>query len=269
MLKLVQISGFLAMLAMATQQANAQTSTTLDANSGYKVEVRVEEEAFTGEAYKAFSTDKCTPFAIQHGIGVYKNDDVKKPSPPKQVEKPKDKTTGGSLSDLVEDVSELDAVLSAIEKVGTRVWKIIEANRPVVNVESKVANALPRDVDCWMDLENWQMPKSYKYNVTYKNLFGVEVVNFTFRVVYTYGASYNGHGKFLSNVSVHPANLDVVWGYTFNSKVEVQRLINLGTKEDPVAGMEMKLSWQISTPMKDTQESQNFFVTGNGEIKQN
>ena len=119
-----------------------------------------------------------------------------------------------------------------------------------------------------MDLESWKVPKVYRYNVVYTNLFGVDVVNFTFRVVYSYGGSYEGRGRYLANVSVHPAELDVLWGYTFNSKVEVQRLLNLGTKQDPVAGMEMKLSWQVSTPIKDSQQTKIFFVTGNGEVTQ-
>ena len=197
----------------------------------------------------------------------YEREDQSRSKDKKQVpRKPSDKDS--DLGDLAEDLSTLDEVLTAIEKIGTRIWKLVEANRPVVHVESKVANALPRNVSCWMDLENWKVPKVYKYNVTYKNLFGAEVVNFTFRVIYTYGASYEGRGKYLSNVSVHPAELDLLWGYTFNSKVEVQRIINLGTKEEPVAGMEMKLIWQVSTPLKDSQQSKIFFITGAGEVSQ-
>lgn len=254
MFKLLKVSAFLGLVVFAADQAKADV---IDALSNLKVKVTVEEEPFTGEAYSLFSTDECSAFAIQQT----------RPMGQKQIPP---KSSSGTISDLkglVEDLVDLDNILNGIEKIGARVWRIIEANRPVVSTQSQVANALPKNVSCWMDLENWQVPKSYKYNVKYSNLFGMDVVNFTFRVLYTYGASYMGRGQYLSNVSVHPAELDVMWGYTFNSKVIVERLINLGTKENPVAGMEMKLTWQISTPMKDSQQTETFFVSGNGEFK--
>lgn len=271
MSKLLQFSAILIATAITSFTASADV---VDKLSDLKVTVKIEEEPFAGEAYSVFTTDKCSAFAIQQAPDDTMIDPMEKPKQ-RPVQKPPTQKPGPSLgqgeaaSDLVKDLTDLDTVLTAIEKIGTRIWTIIERNRPVVSVESKVANALPKNVDCWMDLENWQMPKSYKYNVKYTNLFGMDVVNYTFRIVYTYGASYEGRGKYLSNVSVHPANLDVAWGYTFNSKVEVQRLINLGSKEDPIAGMDMKLWWQISTPIKDSQATESFFVTGHGEIHRN
>lgn len=300
MSKLPKFSAFLAAAAMTSNVAIANTTQpNINSLSDITVEMKVTEEEFTGPSVSLFDTDDCSAFAIQSDPGakalnnIYGYDsgyDYDFPGfpqfpPKKDKEKEKkrteerdqkDKTAKpkkpiereSDIGELAEDLSALDEVLTAIEKIGTRVWKIIEANRPVVHVESKVAHALPRNVSCWMDLENWKVPKVYRYNVTYKNYFGMEVVNFTFRVIYTYGANYEGRGQYLANVSVHPAELDVLWGYTFNSKVEVQRIINLGTKAEPVAGMEMKLAWQISTPMKDSQQTKIFFVTGKGEVSQ-
>lgn len=301
MSKLSMFSAFLVAVSMTSNAAQADVKSTIDSLSDLKMEMTVTEEEFAGQAISLFDTDDCSAFAIQgdqqrSDVFGYENGyDYDFPGfpqfPPKKKEKPKKrvdndddensprerarKTTprkpsdrDSDLGDLAEDVSTLDEVLTAIEKIGTRIWKLVEANRPVVHVESKVANALPRNVSCWMDLENWKTPKVYRYNVKYTNLFGADVVNFTFRVIYTYGASYEGRGKYLSNVSVHPAELDVLWGYTFNSKIEVQRIVNLGTKEEPVAGMEMKLIWQVSTPIKDSQQSKIFFITGAGEVSQ-
>ncbi len=252
MTKILQFSAFLTAIALTSYGASADVSKVVDKISDLAVTVKITEEPLIGEAFSLFQTDKCSAFAIQH-------------LPEDYMTSPMDT----SPADLLKGLSDLDNILTAIEKVGTRIWNIIERNRPVVHAESKIANALPKNVDCWMDLENWQMPKSFKYNVKYTNFFGIDVVDYTFRIVYTYGASYMGHGKYLSNVSVHPAELNVAWGYTFNSKVEIQRLINLGTKEDPIAGMDMKLWWQISTPIKDSQSTESFFVTGRGEIQRN
>lgn len=296
MLKLSKFSAFLVAVAMSSNVAKAELNPSIASLSDLTMDIKVTEEEFTGNAINLFDTDDCSAFAIQESpnSSVYGYEDgydydfpgFPQFPPPKKSKKsadkgdqqkdkgkqvprkPTDKDKGSDLDEWAEDISTLDEVLTAIEKIGTRIWKLIEANRPVVSVESKVANALPRNVTCWMDLENWKVPKVYKYNVTYKNVFGAEVVNFTFRVIYTYGASYEGRGKYLSNVSVHPAELNVLWGYTFNSKVEVQRIVNIGTKQDPIAGMEMKLNWQISTPIKDSTNSKIFFITANGEVSQ-
>ena len=261
------LAALVAMVSVTPYYAAANQ--VVDTLSDLKVTVTVQEEPFTGPAFQLFATDDCSAFATQrHPIDIMMGQQrppVKQAPKPPPPPLPKKSEEGG----LLEDLDLADQVLDGMIKIGAKIWKIIEANKPVVNVETKVAHALPFNVKCWMDLENWQMPKSYKYNVKYTNLFGIDVVNFTFRVLYTYGATYDGHGQYLSNVSIHPAELDVAWGYTFNSKVETGRLINLGTKLDPVAGMELKLNWQIATPLKDSQSSEIFFVTGRGEIQRN
>ena len=54
--------------------------------------------------------------------------------------------------------------------------------------------------------------KSDFYEVSYKNLFNLEVVNLRVRLQYTYGGSENGRGKYLANVSLVPAEINETWG---------------------------------------------------------
>src|SRR5690348_8485572 len=37
--------------------------------------------------------------------------------------------------------------------IGEKIWKIIEAGKPVVTTTTPVVSALPRGVECWSDLE--------------------------------------------------------------------------------------------------------------------
>lgn len=157
--------------------------------------------------------------------------------------------------------------LSQIISVGERVWAIVQANHPVVTVNTPVAHALPRGVECWADLERWQAPRARLYEVTYQNGFGTNVVHFRFRLQYTYGGGKDGRGRYLANVAVIPADLDVLWGYTFDANVEVGQAVNLGTHDDPVAGLGLNVKWNVKTVLKDSSSSMNFFVQGDGIAK--
>lgn len=156
-----------------------------------------------------------------------------------------------------------------IEKIinlGEKIWKIIEANRPVVDSPTKSASALPNTVKSGIELENWQLPKARAYRISYTNWYGLTVVDYTFRIVYTYGGSLDGTGKYLNNISVVPSNLEVSWGYSFKSEVEVADPVNLGTKTNPVAGVELRVIWKVDTVMKHQTKSLDLFIEGDGKM---
>jgi len=148
--------------------------------------------------------------------------------------------------------------------IGEKVWEIVQAGKPVVHLVTPVAHALPRGMECWFDLERWRAPRTQTYEVIYKNGFGIEVVKFRFRLHYTYGGGKGERGQYLANVSVLPAELNVSWGYNFDAKVEVQPAINMGTSENPMAGLELNVHWTVKTVIKESINSFHFFVQGNG-----
>jgi len=49
--------------------------------------------------------------------------------------------------------------IGTVLKVGQVAWQIIEKNQPVIDVTPNSANALPKGVRCWQDLEGWQRPR--------------------------------------------------------------------------------------------------------------
>lgn len=151
-----------------------------------------------------------------------------------------------------------------IVAIGEKVWEIVQANKPVVNIETPVAHALPRGLECWSDLEHWQAPRTQSYEVVYKNGFGMEVVKFRFRLHFTYGGGKAELGQYLANVTVLPSEVNVMWGYTFNARVEVAQAVNLGSHANPIAGLEMNVRWNTKTVLKETDNSFHFFVQGDG-----
>lgn len=164
---------------------------------------------------------------------------------------------------LIDDISFEDII-----NTGQKIWEIIKANKPVFNHDRKWSSALPSGVKSGFDLSGWKMPKSHTYRYVATNLYGVNVVDLTFKVVYTYGGGKNGKGKYLMNVSVIPVSVDLKIGFTANVSIEVPEVFNMGTNDEPVAGMTLLVKTDIDTPFQTRDAVQVFTISGNGEIAQ-
>jgi len=163
------------------------------------------------------------------------------------------------------DLDALEVTIDQIINIGKKVWTIVDANKPVVTInQDNIAHAMPLGITSWSSLESWQAPVSRVYRMTYENLMGISVVDFSFRVVYTHGGSVKGKGRYLTNVSVVAADLDVIWGYNFDAKVSVPSVTNAGNETSPVAGMQLNIDWTIKTPLQHRQVSQAYYVRGDG-----
>jgi hypothetical protein len=154
-----------------------------------------------------------------------------------------------------------------IVAIGRQFWDIIVANKPVLETQTPIVHAIPKGLHCWTDLENWKAPIARSYEVVYQNKFGMEVVKFRFRLQFSYGGSHKGRGRYLANVTVLPAEVNVSWGYKFNAKLDVAQALNMGTKADPIAELEMNLHWNVSTWIKESENSVHFSVDGNGAVR--
>lgn len=178
---------------------------------------------------------------------------------PRSIEPP----SGGGGGDVI-------PVLDQIINIGQKVWKIIEDNKPVVDVKTQYATALPKGVSSWGDMAGWQPPKGTIYQLTAKNAYGMQMINVRYQVLRTYGGSYAGKGKYLTAVTVEPLLVEVGWGYHFTMEASVpdSSVVNVGTSADPVAGMMATLGWRISTPLKDSQGQGLYFLQGDGTFRE-
>jgi hypothetical protein len=105
------------------------------------------------------------------------------------------------------------------------------------------------------------------FKLEYKNVYKMKVVEFNFRVAYTANGTYNGVGKYLSRVEIDPSILNVAWGYKFNAAGEALNITNVGTKEAPMAAMEIRLNWSVDTVLRHMQQSVRFYIRGDGLFK--
>lgn len=171
-------------------------------------------------------------------------------------------------ADVIGSLTGIGLKIDAIVNFGQKIWNLVLQGRPVANVQLPTANALPQGTQCWNQLGGWQTPVSRVYNVTYENLLGMEVVNYNYRVVFTPGGNVDGKGKFITNATIMNADLFVLWGFVFEAKGAVPTVLNQGTKENPVAAMQMDMKWKIDSGITYNEGSQIYFVNGFGQMQE-
>jgi hypothetical protein len=156
-------------------------------------------------------------------------------------------------------------IIEQIINLGEKLWKIVERNKPVVNVKYTYANAVPKGVKTTEELDGFSSAQAATYRMHGTNLFGATVYDVTYTVVHRYGGQYKGKGQYLDAVTVYPHKLDVLWGYTVNFNVDRISTVNVGSAEAPVASILMDLNFSVSTVLKTSQFRQIYEFRGDSE----
>lgn len=159
-------------------------------------------------------------------------------------------------------------IIDRIINIAQKIWKIIEANKPVVDVTTTYANAVPKGVDHWTDLAGWKPPVGTVYGFYAKNMYGVKVIDVRYQVVRMHGGNYKGKGLYLNGVSFEPLKVSVSWGYKLTMTGTAPSVANVGTSEDPIASMVARLNWQIDTVVKHFQGTNIYYLQGDGLFKE-
>ncbi|MDP2865333.1 MAG: hypothetical protein Q8O90_03730 [Elusimicrobiota bacterium] len=164
------------------------------------------------------------------------------------------------------DLAGIVVTIDNIVNIASKVWQIIQANAPVVNIETKYATAYPQGITSASQLAQWSRPKSYVYGFYAENLYGSVMVDCKYKATYTYNGSYKGKGKYLTAVTVIPTTISVGWGYRFYMAASVpdSTIANVGTDKDPIAAMQLKLSWKMATVLKEVDGTSVYYVQGDG-----
>lgn len=154
-----------------------------------------------------------------------------------------------------------------IVNVGKIIWDVIKGGKPVVNIKTDVANALPEGIPNWNALSQWKKPVAKNFEFTW-TLLGMEVIKFDYALVFTPGGKWDGRGAYLTNVMVVPTNVGVSWGYSLNSTVEVMQVVNIGTQHHPIAALELRLNLSFDSYLFHNERNVVFYMTGDGYFEQ-
>ena len=173
---------------------------------------------------------------------------------------------GGAVGPVIGAIGGLamDPTIGAIVNAGQAVWTLIEAGKPSRSFQVASASAVPSANACWTSLENWARPKAKLLKVQYRNKLGMNVIDMQIRVSYLHGGQVDGKGAFLAEVKAKPAKVQVAWGFNLDAKVSIPTVVNLGTSEDPTAGMQVEIDWAVDTVVQSTKASAIVFVDGDG-----
>ena len=170
-------------------------------------------------------------------------------------------------------VDEMDMVLMKAEKMialGEKIYAIAKKGEPVVSVKTTPVSVLPADekgnLVSAFNLENWQFPKTKKYRISYKNLYGITTVKFEFMLIFTYGGSLNGKGHYITAAQIVPTTLNVLWGYTFDASFSVQSITNQGSADSPVAAAVLMMDYRVKTVLQETNLNKTFYINGLGQV---
>lgn len=171
---------------------------------------------------------------------------------PTQIPAPPNPGGGGEL--------DLDTIIN----IGTKIWAIIEKNKPVVNIKNQYATALPDGTRTWSQLEQWGMPRGRIYRLLAKNGYGMQTVKIDYMVMCTSGGRYKGKGRYLTACTIEPLEVTALWGYNVDVTAEVpdSSIVNVGTSEDPVAAMLITVKWKIATTIKEHNGKAVYYARG-------
>lgn len=174
-----------------------------------------------------------------------------------------------SESSMVEELNEAEVIVDKVINIGKKIWAIIEKNRPVVNIKTEWASAMPEGVKNWRQLENWSMPKSYDYRYYAKNYFGMTVIDVTYRVMFIHGGSVKGKGSYVANATVVPVNVHVAWGFRLDMDVKIPGVFNVGSHENPVGAVQQIVSAKVTNALTHEEIAGTYSMNGRGEFQDN
>lgn len=173
----------------------------------------------------------------------------------------------GSIRDLVNPLKEAEVVFDTVVNLGSKFWNLIEKGRAVVNYQQYVATALPQGAQHWTQMAGWKAA-SQTQEITMQDGLSWSgkrnAVVFKYRLVFTCGGNVDGRGKYIGYATVEPALVDIAWGgYKFDVQVAAPTVFNMGTTENPVAGMKLEVKYVTKNLTKEMVITDSFILTGN------
>lgn len=163
-------------------------------------------------------------------------------------------------------LDQVEFIVDRIINIGQKIWTVVEKGKPISNYTNLKATALPENATKWDQLENWQKPRSKIIGITYKNAYGIEVVRFIYRIVFLYGGSARGVGQYIGYAAVEPLEITVAYMYTFNARASVDAVYNMGSSQNPLAGMILNINWTVETVLKKSTMTHSYVLDGTGII---
>jgi hypothetical protein len=172
--------------------------------------------------------------------------------------------------DPIDNAGRVIQVARDMVALGEEVYTLVIKGKPMmkttyapISVIPKINNE-PADI---LDTEGWSAPVKKSYEVSYKNVYNVEVIKFKYSVIYSYHGQYEGKGFYLTAVQIVPESVRTLFGYDFTATMKLGGIQNQGTKANPIAGATLLMEYTVSNWLVNNSEVDTFFVTGLGALR--
>jgi hypothetical protein len=167
----------------------------------------------------------------------------------------------------VDNAGKVISTAKDLVALGEDVYKLVIKGKPHNTTSYAPISVVPKENGEAVDIfttEYWSEPVSRTFEAVYENLYGVDVVTFRYSVIFSYGGSYNGKGKYLTAVQIIPEQVRTLFGFDFTSTMKLGGIQNHGSRENPIAGATLLLESTISSVMVAHTDVYTFHVNGMG-----
>ncbi len=178
---------------------------------------------------------------------------------------------GGYHRDGIGQVGRVVAVGREIVALGEAIYDLVQRSKPTNTTEYAPISVVPYDratsqMVSPFELENFSIPQSKTYMAIIKNISGKVVVTVKYRVIYSHGGTFNGKGRYLTNVMVVPSEIKTSFGWNVNMLMKVGNVMNHGTVANPNAGILLMVKYQITSMGVAYERNDTIHVAGTGDV---
>jgi hypothetical protein len=169
------------------------------------------------------------------------------------------------------NVGQILVIAKELVALGEGIYNLVQKGKPHNTTTYAPISVIPKNGASHVDIfetENWSIPRKNTYIVSYKNLYGMEVVNFRYSVIYSYGGTYKGKGAYITSAIIVPVSIMTSFGFDFSAIMKLNGIMNHGTKESPVAGAIMAMQYTVETFLQANLQTDSYHITGRGGFKQ-
>lgn len=187
-------------------------------------------------------------------------------------DEPTDPGPRTTIGDHADNAGKVISAARDMVALGEAIYELVSKGKPKNMTEYAPISVVPRDpmskeiVDVF-DMEGFSMPVERNFVSKVKNGTGKEVVQFSYKVMYSYGGSYNGAGRYLTNVLIVPSSVRTSFGWEFNATMKLSGMMNHGSRANPVAGVMITMKYQMNGWRTAYERNDTIHITGNGQLK--
>lgn len=181
-------------------------------------------------------------------------------------------TPAPTFNDRVDQGGKVIQAARDLVALGEAIYELVKKGKPSNTTEYAPISVVPRDpiskeyIDPF-DLENFSMPVEKSFVTKIKSSNGTDAVVFNYKIIYAYGGSWNGQGKYLTSVMVVPSSVRTSYGWDFNATMKLGGILNNGTKANPIAGIIINLKYQMNSWTAAIERTDSIYINGQGDLK--